>query len=225
MSNETWLTISQIAVAFGLGLAALGGLGSHFLRQRIEQAKAARGAYAGKIEAKRKTIFSAAAGVFPKIEFGDSGAMMIYGGDQAKPFISFAKDTQLQIVMDGNQVRVSTLIRSETGQLIAELLNNEWKVNPNQSWGRNYSADALEVKDPSGEIVLQVEALPDRIQLQAKMYDSSGRGFGWGKMIGPDGKVGGALELTGSNHLNLELKIEPIFKYPSEMHLGELIGH
>jgi len=159
--------------------------------------------------------------LFQGIEFGDSGAMLAYGGPQGRPFITFAQDTQLTIVTEDNQVKVSTIVRDKTGAVIAELRKNEWKINPNNSWDRNYTADALEVKDPSGEIVLQVKALRDRIQLQAKMFDSSGRGFAFGKLHGPDG-WGGGIEFTGAAHPELQMKFEPMFAYPSDSHLGEL---
>lgn len=58
---------------------------------------------------------------------------------------------------------MSLVIRDRSGRLVAEIVNNEWKVNPQNAWDRNYSADALEVRDPTGDIVLQVKALADRI--------------------------------------------------------------
>ncbi len=81
---------------------------------------------------------------------------------------------------------------------------------------------ALEVKDPTGDIVLQVKLLADRVQFQAKIYDSNGVRWGIGKKSGPEGR-GGVIEKTGSAHPSLTLKIEHIFKYPSDLHLGELV--
>src|SRR5438128_1668942 len=117
MTNESWQTICQIAVAIGLGLAALGGFGAYVFNQRIERAKSARGAHAGKIEPKR-VMFSLADQIIPRIEFGDSGAMLAYGGPQGRPFITFAQDTQLTIVTEDNQVKVSTIVRDKTGAVI-----------------------------------------------------------------------------------------------------------
>ena|SRR5207253_2112401 len=65
MTNESWQTICQIAVAIGLGLAALGGFGAYVFNQRIERAKSARGAHAGKIEPKR-VMFSLADQIIPR---------------------------------------------------------------------------------------------------------------------------------------------------------------
>jgi hypothetical protein len=156
------------------------------------------------------------------VEFGDSGAILRYTGPQGSPLFTFAEDTRLTIVSENGKVKVTVTIRDKTGRVVAELIKNAWKVNPQNSWDRNYTDDALEVRDPSGDVVLQVKALPDRIQLQAKFYDSSGRGFGFGKVLGPDG-WGGGLEFTGPANPQLRLKITPMFKYPSDLHLGELV--
>jgi len=207
--------------ALGGGLAAVAGFGSYLFGQRVEHDKRAHDAYSGHIKPKRSLIFSAAEKVFPKIEFGDSGAILIFAGPEGSPLFKFAEDTELTIVNEDNQVKVSTVVRDRTGRIVAELRKNEWKVNPNNSWDRNYTSNTLEVKDPSGEIVLQVKALRDRIQLQAKMFDSSGRGFAFGKLHGPDG-WGGGIEFTGAAHPELQMKFEPMFAYPSDSHLGEL---
>ncbi len=86
-------------------------------------------------------------------------------------------------------------------------------------WDRNYSQNALEIKDNTGDIIFQIRLIENRVQLQAKIYDSNGNGIG----IHGDEK-GGYIELTGINHPVLNFKIEPIFKYPSDLHLGEFIS-
>jgi hypothetical protein len=113
--------------------------------------------------------------------------------------------------------------------LIAEIIRNEWKVAPPPgNWDRNYSDDALEVRNPRGRVVLQVRALADRIQIQGV----------W--PLGPEWKPSGAAQMIIRQDPNnpsqgqLVLyplnprpetawpEIIPIFKYPSERHLGEL---
>jgi hypothetical protein len=62
--------------------------------------------------------------------------------------------------------------------------------------------------------------MKDRVQFQAKLYDATGKGIGFGKMKGPKGESG-VIEQTGPQHPKLTLQIQPIFKYPSGLHLGE----
>jgi hypothetical protein len=97
--------------------------------------------------------------------------------------------------------------------MIAEIINNEWKVNPHNAWDRNYTKDALEVRDPSGDIVLQVRVIENRVQLQAILYTSDGNILGF-----VDGGFGKGLIVFDRKH-----KIKPIFKYPSELHLGKFV--
>lgn len=182
----------------------------------------ARSAYTGTLQARNQVVVSATQHVWPKVEFGDSGAILLYAGPQGSLLLTFAEDTKFTIVREAGQVKVSTIIRDRTGRVVAELVNNEWKVNPNNSWDRNYTSDALEVRGPIGDTVLQVRVLEDRVQLQAKFYDSDGRGFAFGKVLGPQG-WGGGIEITGPADPQLHMKIAPMFKYPSDSHFGELV--
>ena len=223
MTNESWQTICQIVVAIGLvlaalggGLAALGGLGAYFFGQRIEHEKKVHSAYAGKIESKDRVIFSVAQQITPKLEGGDSGAIFDFTEHQG--VITFFRDAHLTIVTEDNQVKLSTVVRDRTGEVIAELQKNEWKINPNKSLDRNYTRDALEVKDASGQIILQVKVLTDRVQLQIKGFDSSGQPFALAKIYGPKGWGLGIFK----EHPE-QLKFEPMFRYPSDSHLAEFV--
>ncbi len=221
MSSEVFLGVSQIVVAVGIILTAFGGYGAFYFGKKLEAEETRTTAYAGSLEAAPRTVISGQAKVWPQLEFGDSGAIFVLAGPQGGPFMTFGADTDLTVIEQDGHVKVSLPIRDKTGALVAEIVNNEWKVNPQNSWDRNYTDDRLEVRDPSGDIVLQVRVLPDRVQLQAKFFNSAGRGFGFGKILGPQG-WGGGLEFTGSAHPELELRIDPAFKYPSALHFGEL---
>jgi hypothetical protein len=124
----------------------------------------------------------------------------------------------LVVELAGDQVLVSTIIRDRSGAVVAEIVRNEWKVNSGNVWDRNYSRNALEVRGPTGDVVLQVRLVKDRVQLQAKIYTSEGLGMALVKVPGR----GGAIEYGRPNQ-PLESIISPIFKYPSDLHLGELV--
>ena len=233
MTSQALQTLCQILVAFGILLSAIGGYGSYYFGQKLQRQKeaaienkekelAAIKAYSGILATKTEVVFSPAKEVYPQLEFGDSGSILKFTGPRGVPLFKIAEDNDITIELEDGQIKVSTKIRDKTGHLVAEILRNEWKVNPDKSWDRNYSKDALEVRDPTGDVVLQVRLMSDRVQFQAKLYDSAGRGIGFGKAKSKEG-WGGVIELTGSMHPNLELKIQPIFKYPSELHLGQLV--
>jgi hypothetical protein len=170
--------------------------------------------YAGIIKPKTKILLSSEDNVYPKLELGDGGTVFVYAGKEGEPMFQIFKDSHITILIEDDQLKVSSIIRNKNG-IIAELIKNEWKINPNNSFDRNYSQNALEVKDNTGDIVFQVKHVGDRIQFQGKFYDVNGNAVGIGK--DRSGR-GGVITFRPE----LELRIEPIFKYPSDLHLGEL---
>jgi hypothetical protein len=110
------------------------------------------------------------------MEFGDSGAQLVWGGPQNVAMMRIVGDSELKIETVRGQVKVSTQIRDTNGNPVAGLRRNEWQVSPH-SWDRNYTKDAAEVIDSTGKVVLQVRALPDRIQLQGEWWSTNGRGI------------------------------------------------
>jgi hypothetical protein len=132
-------------------------------------------------------------------------------------------EQQFKIESIDGKLKVSTSITDENGRLIAELIQNEWKVAPPPgTWDRNYTEDSLEVKDASGRVVLQVRALPDRIQLQGMWWVDIGFNGVVRFIIRGNPKDGGQIVLVPRSNKDALPVIEPMFKYPSERHLGEL---
>jgi hypothetical protein len=217
MTNQTWSTISQIAILVAAVVGALGVFGVAHFRHISEQEKERRAAMTGVVAPKIDRVLDLKAHVLPEIELGtNSGAIIIYGGPAGTPVFQFIEDDGVTIVRENGVVKLSTMIRDKTGTIIAELVKNEWKVNPSASWDRNYSVDAVEVLNGAGDVVLQVKALPGRVQLSAKLYGPKGEMFGVGAAQPGTGGGGGIMTF---NH---DFVIPRIFKYPSSTHLGEL---
>jgi hypothetical protein len=121
---------------------------------------------------------------------------------------------------NGN-ILVSTKLRDDQGNVIAELNRNEWKVNPPPgTWDRNYTSDRLEIIDKKGNVVLQLHVLPGTIQIQgAWQITISGTQT---YFIVADVGVGASVA-TCPILERCSIAIQPIFRYPSETHLGELL--
>lgn len=201
------------------GLLLIGAIFGAIFQIAIEMRDAKEKAklkYVGTLDPPSKFLLSTRKNILPKMGLGDGGTIFVWGGPQGQPLFRFFDNNAFVIIMDNDQVKISAIIRNKDGIALAELVNNEWKVNKNNTFDRNYSKDALEVKDNSGDIVLQVKILNDRIQFQGKFYDRNGNGVALGRVEG-----GGIIEWTGIGHPQLELKIKPIFQYPSDNHLGE----
>jgi len=158
-----------------------------------------------------------------RLEIGDSCTMFKFTGLEGGHLFDIFADSFLTIELIEGQVKVSTTIRDQSGDVVAELIRNEWKVAPHPgSWDLNYTKDALEVKDARNSIVLQVRALPDRIQLQGEWWDNTGHGIRLVKNDNSLPRGGSILRLNRVNNLNPPPHIEPIFEYPSDTHLGKM---
>ncbi|MEW6455266.1 MAG: hypothetical protein AB1410_00945 [Acidobacteriota bacterium] len=212
----SWLTIAMVF------LIILGAI-IQFVIQRKEYMDKEISKYAGKLENKSKTILlDPQEKQYPQFEFGDSGAILDYRGPEGSPLFKIFEDNCLTIWTENGNLKISTIIRNKKGEVVAELLANEWKIKKEKAFDRNFTKDALEVKDETGDIVLQIRVKDNRVQFQGKFYDGNGQGIAFGKIDTPQG-AGGIIEITCPDHPILELKIKPIFKYPSEMHLGKLL--
>ena len=190
------------------------------VRAAVKEKEASR--YTGVLEGKPVTILSVKQQVYPKLQLGNSKSVLVWQGPQGEPMLRIFEDNDVTIWIDNGALKVSAKIRNDKGELISELAGNEWKTAiPPKIWDRNYSKNALEVIDAAGEVVLQIILKEDVVQFAAKMYSSTGQSIGLGSAEHPKLGVVGVIE-KGSLGKPLELVIEPIFKYPSELHLGEL---
>src|SRR5262249_43353624 len=117
----------------------------------------------GLLTPRTKTVYSPEAHGVP-LEVGSSG-VTINLGNQFGSLVPLLDAAQFTVELVSGVPSVSTKMTDSHGNMIAEIYRNEWKVRPG-AWDRNYSDDALEVKDDRGVIVLQVKVLPDRIQIQ-----------------------------------------------------------
>jgi len=208
-------------------------------KQAEEEAKSK---YAGVLKAESKVLLPFEQPIITKLEIGwtlnKPGAIIQYPGGPLSNVFKDSKgnvpkafeDICLTIREKDEEVKVSTLIRDQNGTIVAVLTDNEWKVSPPPvTFDRNYTKDMLEVIDGKGNVVLQVRVLKDRIQLNGVFYDSHGNGIvifppeesDRGTKFPKDEHVG-VIQLLPQNRAYTGKSIKPIFKYPSDLHLGEL---
>ena len=120
-------------------------------------------------------------------------------------------------------MEISTPILDRFGKRIANIEKNRWTVSRQpEILDKNYNENALEIVDGSGEVVLQLRYLPDRLQIAVEWRDQFGRGQEWAKCGHPPS---GCIIPWGGpkTELQNEVLIEPIFQYPSSEHLGEFV--
>lgn len=191
--------------------------------------------YTGILAPKAKLLFWAKDKIQRRIQIGDSATDFVYVGEpdngenppaagSPASIMPLLNSSLLKVETIDGHVAVSARIYDVSGDLVAELIRNEWKVAPPpKTFDRNYTDDALEVRNPQGRIILQVKALQDRIQLQGEWWNPSGIGVRIMKDPHPRGPqyTGMMVFLRPKSDLN-ESPIIPMFKYPSETHFGEL---
>jgi hypothetical protein len=167
-----------------------------------------------------KVILSAKDAVYPELEFGDSGAVFSVR-EPGTPAFEFFKNSHLTVMEDDGRIKVSTTVYDCKGRLVAELVDNEWQINKKTSFDRNFTDEALEVEDSNGDIILQVRLVEGCVQLQGKLYGPNGEGVAICRGVSANGNPNGIIETTGKKHNRLMSQIVPMFRYPSESHLGE----
>jgi hypothetical protein len=161
----------------------------------------------------------------PIIEIGgDSGSKFVYAGaEDSVDMGKFARTAGLRIERGENGMEISTPVLDRSGKKIGSIEKNHWTVvSQPEIWDKNYTDNALEIKDNRGEVVLQIRFLPDRLQIAAEWRDQFGRGQEWAKCGKPP--TGCVIPWSDARtESQNEVAIEPIFQYPSSEHWGEYI--
>jgi hypothetical protein len=179
----------------------------------------------GEIAIPTETIFDAPNRYSSRVvEIGNSGSIFKFTGPIGEPIFNFNKADQLTLELINEKLKLSTTVRNRNGVLVAEIIRNEWKVaSAPITWDRNYNENAVEVRDDTGRIVLQVRYIKGRIQIQGEWWQDPINGMALVESFDPK-KPGGLIIIFGPKFGREEApKIKPIFKYPSDAHLGELV--
>jgi hypothetical protein len=140
------------------------------------------------------------------IQVGQGTTSLLWNGPDGGPqFANYRNEFKVWRDQRG-WLQISTTIRDENDNLVGSIDSNVWQVSASQSecWDKNYTDNALEIKDGQGRVLLQVVLFPDKIQLQAQWHSKKGRD----------------LTLTMDGYTD-QWGIVPMFKYPSGDHWGE----
>lgn len=155
--------------------------------------------------------------------FGPESLLDIF---RRSPLAKIAEQNSIISKTVSGKLLVSAKIRGRDGVLV-EIIENEWKVSPPpRAWDRNYSTNALEVKDADGNVVFQIKLrtgvtnLPSGLAVltfQGIFFDSDGNGVAFTRSP----TQGFFLTVLKPNSRASMPEIKPLFRYPSSLHLGE----
>lgn len=169
------------------------------LLNRIKREKHVQ--YAGRITGKERLEY-------PAIKIGAS--TLVWTGKEGEPTIRIGNDPTV-IWLENGKLKFSAMIRNEAGKITAKIDANQWTINPNLLFDRNFDDRAVEVVDAKGNVVLQAMMVKDGVSFAGVFY----REDGWRIAIGES-----AFELKPPG-VKLETRFDPIFNYPSINHPGE----
>jgi hypothetical protein len=130
--------------------------------------------------------------------------------DRGKPLIG--------IKIQDNKLLLSAVVRDSQGDIISEIIDNEWSLNKDNHFDRNYSDSAIEIRDRAGRVVLQAVHLGDIINLTGILRCSDGSGW----VLKSSDKQSSMSHFSAGE--NPREEIIPICNYPSDRHLGECPG-
>jgi len=208
------VNIRAIQAAAVLTAVVIGGFGLYPL-WRAEQAAALEGDLPGA----EMAFADGSKRGFPMVQIGE-GTIFVMTPDGVSDIFPFFKDSGVRIEPGKMGPLLTTIIRDRNGNLVAEIRRNHWKVYPLFCADKNYTKDAIEIQDSAGHVVLQVKILPMTIRIQGEWWDTQGSGVRMMQL--PDPKAGSQVVRMNRQNQHTDALIQPMFKYPSKAHWGEL---
>jgi hypothetical protein len=203
-----WLGVSLVVLIALIGLS-LGGV-QLVLYYREKNREPLTGQLSGKVIDEEKPVL---------VRFGGNSIVLPVsqlrkGFDVGRdisvrngPIISFP----VKLYIEGNRVLFDVAIYDETGTLQCSVVRNEWQVNPNGDYDRNYNLNSFEIVDSDKIPVFQIQLeesnkiLIGGYIIRKGQYD----------IYTPSGIV------IGTDKQEAEDKKHLIFSYPSSASLGK----
>lgn len=115
------------------------------------------------------------------------------------------------------RLKVSAKLMAPDGRILAEIVDNEWEINPGQVFKRNYNDSCLEIINVYGTPSLQITFADARTLIIRGMIPATGNYF-W--LIDERGMS--PVDTSDYVRAARSFGLRPMFKYPAATHLGEL---
>jgi hypothetical protein len=140
-------------------------------------------------------------------------------GNSFKPLewgLGYDFPLSIKLNREGN-ILVDCNFKDLSGKIVAEMINNEWEINPNNFFKRNYDDHGVEIIDQEGIMKLQIDFIDnDKLKIGGIIKDSRQVHFISDAMI----------ESTDNGLINkdkitkLSETIPNMFIYPADKNLG-----
>ncbi len=135
-------------------------------------------------------------------------------------FFKDGEETLLAVGLDGDQLVVSASFKDDQGRVIAKVIRNEWVVNPNLIFQRNYTRNGVEVIDEKDHVILQVIHMGNAINVEGTLHCSNGRTI----QLATNPQTHQSAIILARKGLPPLVQFAPMCRYPAGAHLGECPG-
>ena len=134
----------------------------------------------------------------------------LVNGFDMKRFINYGYDYPIKIKVDRGKLFVTVWIIDNEGKMVAQIANNEWQVNPNNFYDRNFSNMALEIIDNTKTPILQIIIKSgNEIDIGGVFYYPGGRVAATSRSF-----------ITNPSDSIIKKEMKRFFKYPGDKYLG-----
>lgn len=221
MESESYVTLCNYGIAIFGVLAILSSFGAWHFSKRVEEEKTLMAANEGKLVPSAehglfKVFLQDGRGYGVPIRTSKNGRGVLTITNPEGRIFDLFNENMLTIKRD-NTIKVSAKFRNREGEIVAEMINNEWELNTNNFYKRNYSKNALEVIDNEGRVVFNVIIEENEVILQGIFYGKDGSHLTFADSLG-------SIVMTyNTDGKGPDVRIAPIFRYPSNRYFGERI--
>ncbi|NLE27708.1 MAG: hypothetical protein GX625_20705 [Clostridiaceae bacterium] len=148
-----------------------------------------------------------------------TNAGSLLSGKVYKPLESIGSDFSLYIKLSSQgTLSINCMFRDFNGKIVAEMNENEWKINPNNYFKRNYDAQGIEVIDQEGITKFQIDFIDfNIIKLGGVFKDSKNLMFVSDTMT----TIYDIRSISKEESIKKSETIPEIFLYPAEKYFGQ----
>ncbi len=232
---ETWLKLSEWVVAISVAIAGIAGVGIFVLKSKIDEKQKQISATSGAVKQNEIEPDLENFRLAEKVETTEElkNKIRVYIGDMRATFdrsafeegkdvtdlISFNKTTPIKVRVKDDLIFVTATVTTIDGKIVSEIIDNEWRINPNNYFKKNHDEYGFEVIDDYGITVLQVDYRNKQTIYVAGVFYNSGTMM----ICSPAGLIFNSIPSSIDELKKATSVIKPIFKYTGKDSYGQRI--
>ena len=232
---ESWLKIFEWTVAISVAVGGIAGVGIYILKNKIDEQQKQINAKTGEVQINKVEPNLEDFRLPEKTENIDElkNKIRVYIGDMRATFdrsafeegkdvtelINFNQTTPIKVRVKDDIIIVTATVTTPDGKIVSEIVNKEWRINPNNYFKKNHDEHGFEVIDEYGITVLQVDYLNKQTIYVAGVFYNSGTMM----ICSPSGLIFTPIPTSVDELKRVTGVIRPIFKYVGKDSYGHRV--